>query len=435
MSVHQLEQPARKMAKRTARRTALTDKVCAKIERDERVLDHQAGFYAIGLAPSSDGRARVAFWAKADVPAAARQWGQRTIERAVGKWPDDISPREARLKAAKFVALIKEGVDPTARRAAPAAGWTLQEAIDNYLIKVERDGAVEGSLTQYRAAFKRVRLYKNGKWLKRPIRSVIADGEGLRELHAFIRADLIKRKGGDNEEETVGMNSADDTVKALARVSNYARGKDQSLPAWNEHAVDLFGQRTREESGMGLDEVASWWVQVKTIRNPMRRELALFQLLTGLRMTDARTALKHDLNEEKRTLFLPKPKGHNPKKRRNRAFTLPLSDAAMASIHRARALPRRKHSDLLFPNPNTGKPFSSTKLVRGEEAFASGHRLRHTLANIGADLGIPDETLGRLTNHKPKSQTGKYIDPDKVTMSPREASNMISAAIMERIKL
>jgi len=358
----------------------------------------------------------------------------RTLERVVGR-SADISPRDARLKAAKFVALIKEGIDPTARPAKTATGWTLDEAIEDYLTKVERDGAVEGSLSQYKAAFKRVRLYKNGKWMTRPIRSVIADGEGLRELHAFIRADLIKRKGGDNEEQTVGMNSADDTIKAVARVSNYARGKEQTMPAWNDHAVDLFGQRTREDTGMGINEVGPWWEQVKTVRNPMRRELALFELLTGLRMTDARTALGENLNEEKRTVFLPSPKGHNPKKRRNRAFTLPLSDAAMACIHRARALPRRKPSDLLFPNPNTGKPFSSTKLVRGEQAFPSGHRLRHTLANIGADLGIPDETIGRLTNHKPKSQTGRYIDPDKVTMSPREASNMISAAIMREIKL
>ena len=152
-------------------------------------------------------------------------------------------------------------------------------------------------------------------------------------------------------------------------------------------------------------------------------------------MTDARTALVKDLSEEKRTQFLPSPKGHNPKKGRNRAFTLPLSDAAMACSHRARAIPKRVESDLLFPNPNTGKPFNSTQLVRRGEAFPSGHRLRHTLTNIGEDLGIPHETIARFTNHKVPSQTGRYIDPDKVTLSPREASNLISAAIMERIKL
>jgi integrase len=433
MSVIEFQRPPHKLIRHTARRVTLTEAICKEIKPEERVLDHQAGFYAVGLAPGSDGRTRVAFMCKADVPAAARQ-GQRTMERALGKWPDEISPKAARLKAAKFVAFIKDGIDPTARPASPASGWTLDEAIAHYMTKVERDGATDSTLTQYKAAFKRVRLYKNGKWMKRPIRSVITDGEGLRELHESIRDTLI-RKHGQTENGNRGLNAADDTIGALARVSNYARGKHQTLPTWNEHAVDLFGQRSREGEGMGLDEIGPWWEKVKTVSNPMRRELALFQVLTGLRMTDARTALEKDLNEQKRTQFLPAPKGHNPKKGRNRAFTLPISDAAMACIHRARAIPKRVKSDLLFPNPSTGKPFNSTQLVRRGQAFPSGHRLRHTLTNIGADLGVPDETIARLTNHKVSSQTGRYIDPDKVTISPREASNLISAAIMERIKL
>src|SRR5205823_5302963 len=149
-SVHHFELPARKR-KRETRRVTLTDKVCAKIKPRERVLDHQPGFYAIGLE-----RGGVSFWAKADVPEALRERrSARTLERVVGR-SSEISPRDARLKAAKFVALIKEGIDPTARPARPAAGWALEEAIGHYLTKVERDGALEGSLTQYKAAFKRV---------------------------------------------------------------------------------------------------------------------------------------------------------------------------------------------------------------------------------------------------------------------------------------
>ena len=101
---------------------------------------------------------------------------------------------------------------------------------------------------------------------------------------------------------------------------------------------------------MGLRDLAAWWENVKTVRNPMRRELALFELLTGLRMTDARKSSEQHLDETAKTLFIPKPKGG-----RRRAFTLPLSDAAIGCIHRARALPRRKPSDLLFPNTDIGE--------------------------------------------------------------------------------
>jgi hypothetical protein len=225
MSVIQLQH--RNAVRRTARRVTLTEATCKDIKPEERVLDHQPGFYAIGLTPGTDGRTRVAFMCKADVPAAARQ-GQRTMERALGKWPDEISPKAARLKAAKFVALIKEGIDPTGRPASPAAGWTLDQAIGHYMTKVARDGATESTLTQYNAAFKRVRLYKNGKWIKRPIRSVITDGEGLRELHESIRDALIA-KHGQTENGNRGLNAADDTIGALARVSHF-----QLAPAFVE---------------------------------------------------------------------------------------------------------------------------------------------------------------------------------------------------------
>jgi hypothetical protein len=50
MSVIQLQQPARKPVTRTARRVTLNEAICKAIKPEERVLDHQAGFYAIGLA-------------------------------------------------------------------------------------------------------------------------------------------------------------------------------------------------------------------------------------------------------------------------------------------------------------------------------------------------------------------------------------------------
>jgi hypothetical protein len=68
-----------------ARRIRLTEPACEKIKPGEKVLDHQVGSYAIGLTRTSYGRARVAFWAKVDVPAATRQRSQRTIERGLGK--------------------------------------------------------------------------------------------------------------------------------------------------------------------------------------------------------------------------------------------------------------------------------------------------------------------------------------------------------------
>ena len=70
-----------------------------------------------------------------------------------------------------------------------------------------------------------MRLYKNGKWMKRQIRSVITDGEGLRELHESIRDVLIK-KHGQTENGNRGLNAVDAILKC--RVGR--EGSDRSHP-------------------------------------------------------------------------------------------------------------------------------------------------------------------------------------------------------------
>jgi integrase len=88
----------------------------------------------------------------------------------------------------------------------------------------------------------------------------------------------------------------------------------------------------------------------------------------------------------------------------------------------------------LFPS-HRGKAgyFTSALVERDGKLFATGHALRHTFANIGNDLGIAEETVGRLLNHKPKTITGRYVDPKKTPASRREAMEQISAAIMKEI--
>ncbi len=391
----------------------LTEAVCremATMPEGTRIIDtDQRGFFAIRLAEG-----RVGFRAKADTPLHARTDDQpaRTLERSLGKWPDDrIAPQQARLKAAAWVAAIKGGTDPKAKPRPTVAGWTLQQAFDQYIIARERDGCVEGSIRTYRYGFKHV-VDLRPKWLKRSVRSIINDVAGLRELHDEIYA------------EDERMNSADACLKLLGRVARYARGKDTTLPAWNSEAVDLFGTRSRADTGMGLDDLAAWWAGMKKLRSPMRRELGLFMLLTGLRSEDALTASEEHLNETEKKLFVPEPKGGARK-----SFTLPLSDAALACIYRARAL--RKNNDVLFPNPETGLPYTDATLG----SLPSGHALRHSFETIAEDVGIDGSVVPRLLNHSARSQTMRYGNPDRIVRSPREAMDAISAAIMEKIKL
>jgi hypothetical protein len=104
-TLHELKVPAPKAA---ARRAKLTEEIVARIKPGERVYDTEVpGFFALGI------RRGVSFGVHADVPTAARRWGQpNVLRRVVGRWPEDLSPKAARTLAGEFISKIKRGEDP-----------------------------------------------------------------------------------------------------------------------------------------------------------------------------------------------------------------------------------------------------------------------------------------------------------------------------------
>ena len=83
---------------------------------------------------------------------------------------------------------------------------------------------------------------------------------------------------------------------------------------------------------MGPTDLPKWWAEVQRIKNPIKLELTLFMLLSGLRSKDARSAKWEHVNEDREALFVPEPKG-GP----SRAFYLPVSQEMRACMDRARA--------------------------------------------------------------------------------------------------
>jgi integrase len=427
-TVHELNIPR----KRTARRVKLTEQVVAGIAPGERVYDlgGPPGFFAQGL-----GDGKVSFRVIADIPAAARRFGlpKKTMERVVGRWPDDLSPKAARTLAADFVSKIKSGLDPAPKVAAtPVASWTVQEAYDTYVASyMERQGMPDSSKRTYGFNFRRL----PDKWRKRPIREVITDTDSLKALHDSIKAGVRAKTKKESLKPTTGENSANATLNLLSILANYARGSDVSLPVWASRAVDKFPTRSRNKLGMDLADLGSWWSDVQVVKNKTRLLMSVFMLATGLRPDNVVTALAENLSEADRTLHVPEPKGHRPNRDEyDRAFTIPLSDLAMDCIHRARALQRRP-SPLLFASP-TGGVFADPHLKHGQQRFKDGQLMRHSFATIAEmDLGIDEPTRARLLNHKPKTQTAEYSNPLKIGEPLRAAVELIGAAIAKEVTL
>ncbi len=439
-TVHAL--PAGKFERR--RRIKLTETVIAKLAPGERIYDDSSvpGFFAVGTKAGF-----VSFRVIADLPAASRRWGlpKKSMERVVGRWspkrlPGEITPKAARTRASEMVAKIKRGEDPVPRHTtAPVTGWTILQAWHQYRDSwLAKENASPATVRTYEMNFKRL----PPKWHSRPIREMIEDVAGLQKLHSDIRVAVIQKvkKTRSKPTETTGMNSADATLNFLSILSNYARGKDPSLPAWISRAVDKHGKRSREDKGMGLSDLPEWWSSVKTVRDPIKRELALFMLMSGLKEKDALTASVDHLSETEMNLFVPTPKGHRKNKPgRDRAFTLPITVPMLACIHRARlrwTILKRDPSHYLFPSVQSeAGHFSNSVLEHKGRRFKSGHALRHTFMNVGPEVGILEEIVARLVNHKPTSITGRYVDPKKTPTSLREAMERISTAVMKEINL
>jgi integrase len=110
----------------------------------------------------------------------------------------------------------------------------------------------------------------------------------------------------------------------MGYVHRFARGangtKRPELPVWPDDAVTRHKSKSRKKDGMGPDDIATWWRNLRArVRDNVKHELLLFELLSGLRSGDARTAAWADLNEKDRWLYIREPKGGPDK-----AFHLPV---------------------------------------------------------------------------------------------------------------
>jgi integrase len=412
------------MAERQFRRRAkLTDTVVAALRPNERVYDTEVKGFFVERGPAKD--SKPAFRILKDMPAKLRKWNTpKTLFRTIDA-EHSRSAKFARVEAKKLMALIHSGVDPKAGAETPG-GWTLAEAWDEYhndhLAKRDYSPATRRA---YEFSYKRL----PAKWHKRPMANIVGDTLGLRRLHKDITT-------------ASGENSADASLALLGVVHNHARGIFPNLPEWPARAVTPHGPRTRSKDGLKVEELPVWWQGVQQMRDPVKREMMLFMLLSGLRYNDVRVALAEHLDESERKLFIPAPKGHRPgNERRDKAFWLPVTDAIMACIERARAAwaaAGYSASSVLFPSARSKSGMhgtTSSAQWTGDDGHQHhpkrGHLLRHTFVNVSNTAGVPHAVRETLLNHTLGGP--KYGDSSIAPLAYRVEMENISAVVMKAI--
>lgn len=324
----------------------------------------------------------------------------RQVRTKLGDHPA-MDAKQARDLARQTLVGMRGGVNPNEeRRRARARGITLREALDLHLaakpLSPRTKDDYRYNCEQYLS-----------DWLDRPLAELGADRSGVRDRHRRIT-------------ERHGAPSADNAFRIFRAVYNRGLREHPDLPPNPCGNVDYHGLRRRKVDAP-TDRLKAWGKAVLGL-HPVRRDLHLFMVLTGMRRTSACEARASDLDLACGRLHVPKPKGGS-----TRAFDLPLSGPLADLLgHRVEENPRlHRKSPWLFPAES--KSGHVAEVAQHELEGLTGHALRHTFATLAVQAGVPLLELKYLLNHAASNVTMGYIHvgPEHLRKHQEAASRYI----------
>lgn len=324
----------------------------------------------------------------------------RQVRTKLGDHPA-MDAKQARDAARQTLVGMRGGTNPNEeRRRARARGITLREALDLHLaakpLSPRTKDDYRYNCEQYLS-----------DWLDRPLAELGADRSGVRDRHRRIT-------------ERHGAPSADNAFRIFRAVYNRGLREHPDLPSNPCGNVDYHGLRRRKVDAP-TDRLKAWGKAVLGL-HPVRRDLHLFMVLTGMRRTSACEARASDLDLASGRLHVPKPKGGS-----TRAFDLPLSGPLADLLgHRVEENPRlHRKTPWLFPAES--KSGHVAEVAQHELDGLTGHALRHTFATLAVQAGVPLLELKYLLNHAASNVTMGYIHvgPEHLRKHQEAASRYI----------
>jgi integrase len=329
--------------------------------------------------------------AKAKTYIAQRDITGRTVRVTLGRH-GVITTAQARSEAMETIGLMHRGVNPNDRkRARQGRSITLGDAAELYL------------------GDKKLRSENTIKWFRSCMRLHLSDWQNkpLAEITRQMVNARHRRIG-----ETSGPYAANSTKRAFDVAYNRAMKQYEDLPINPTINIVMFPEYSRN-AAISAELLATCHKEIQAILHPIRRDYYLFVLFSGLRRESALVMAWVDLDLDKYTLTIPKPKGGAA-----RAFVLPLSDYLVEILQR-----RRAENEQLFPGSpwvfpaarsRSGHMAEPTLTPKEKAAMAvpfSIHGLRHTYMTAANAAGLSQYDIKMLVNHSlPKGDvTAGYI--------------------------
>jgi len=332
------------------------------------------------------------------------------------------SADDARAKALAIQAARVRGEYVRPVVATPPTQLSFGDAWQQYKAAITKEGKSPRTIADYQDKFER----HLSAWHKEPL--VAITREQVTIQHAAITERARKAR---KAKYASGMYAANGCMRLARAVWNFAKNELETpgLPELNPfRSGKLYHRERARESGMGAKELPTWWAQLQQLPNPIRREMHLFMLLSGLRRQDVLTARWDNLDEKRKALRIPAPKGGEA-----RAFDLPLSDPMLACLKRAKAAGNTffpEQSQIWIFPAETGH-IAEVKEDGKVKLLHTGHALRHSFRTLAAAAGIDRLRLKILMNHAvERDVTDSYANVPALFDSLMEAQQRISAFIM-----
>lgn len=333
----------------------------------------------------------------------------RSVRTTIGQWPD-MDVDAARARAQEVITQIKRGIDPNAPpevREDSVLTWTLERLYKEYEAHMRKKDRRDVSIDDMQW---RLDTYLPD-WKTRKIATITkADCKARHELiTANVRASAEKSKGKRRTYE--GKRTANMVMSQLKWAFNYAAKQcedDETLPANPVDAVTLHKVRGSSRS-LHLLDMPEWWTKVHDLPNPLRRQMHILGLLSGLRPGTLVAIRRQWIDLKKQSISIP-----DEKMKSDKPFALPLSNYMCELVRSAIAI-----GDMMFPGShwlfptrsNDGKDVIATQVWK-EKSLPSetGHILRHTYRTIAETTTIQPSYRKLLLDHTLPGMDAIYVD-------------------------
>lgn len=298
----------------------------------------------------------------------------RTVRMKIERC-DRINLRDARLRARALLVQIQSGIDPSAKP--DETGITLSQVLEKYIAARDLAAMTE---EDYR--------YHLDKYLKKWSNRAVADitrGE-VRCLY-----EELKEKSGNT--------TAGSVMRTLRALINESMRLDETIKDNPVFCLRIPQSKRREVPELDL---AAWWAKVHEIPSPMRRDLHIFLLFTGLRRMSTINIKREDVHLEKKVVRVRHMKSGRP-------FILPLSD------YLCEMLKKRLEEDAPINSPwlwwSVNSKTGHIEEPR-EKGLPSPHAYRHLWRTHSIAAGVPYAESALLLDQRLPGASGGYVHPE-----------------------